>query len=97
MDENVKVFDENIEEEVIEVCEALEESGNGMFGAIVIGAVGALGTIGGLVYKNRNKIKDKIEQRYAKKLEKKGYVVYKPETVLDEECDVVCDEETEEK
>ena len=98
MNENeVKVFDENIEEEVIMDYEVLdEETGTDMSGIVAIGAVGILGTIGALVYKNRDKIKDKIEQRRAKKLEKSGYVVYKPETVYDEECDVVCDEATEE-
>ena len=55
-----------------------EESGNGFAGKLVaILAVGAVGVIGGLLYKNR----EKLEQRQIKKLEKKGYVIYKSDEV----------------
>ena len=73
--EEVKINENEIVEEE-DVCEAQEDSGSGILGKIVIGlGVAAAAGIGALVYKNR----DKIEARRIARLEKKGYVITKPE------------------
>lgn len=73
--EEVKINENEIVEEE-DVCEAQEDSGSGILGKIVIGlGVAAAAGICALVYKNR----DKIEARRIARLEKKGYVITKPE------------------
>lgn len=61
--------------------EYVEES-KGVFKKVVVIGGGAL--VAGataLAIKNRDKIKAKLEERKIAKLEKKGYVVYRPEEV----------------
>ena len=62
--------------EELEPVETEAEGGNGP-GKVLIG-VGAL-AVTGLLLKNRKKIKAKKKAKNIKKLEKEGYVVYKPE------------------
>lgn len=64
--------------EVMEACEAPEATDGKKIAGIVIGAV-AVG-VAALIYKNRKK----FESWQIKRLEKKGYVVYKPEDDTDE-------------
>lgn len=75
-------FENGIVEENEVYDEVPEESSNGVLGKIILGvsAMAAVG-VGALVYKNR----DKIEKRRIAKLEKKGYIITKPETETDEE------------
>lgn len=59
-----------------------EKGSSGIAGAVVKGILAAAVVGGGaLIYKNRQK----LEERKIKKLEKKGYVIYKPTEVVDEE------------
>lgn len=74
--------------EVVEVYEEAEKAGSGIIGKVILGLVAVGIGAGALVYKNR----DKIEERRIRKLEKKGYVISRPEQndVADsEECDDV--------
>lgn len=69
---------ENIE--ATEISNDLETSDNGLVGKIVVGAViVAVGAAAAFVYKNRAK----IEERQIRKLEKKGYLISRPEDVAD--------------
>lgn len=74
--------------------EYVEES-NGIFKKVVVIGGGAL--VAGataLAIKNRDKIKAKLEEHKIAKLEKKGYVVYRPEELDEVEYSV---DEAEEK
>lgn len=92
MNEEIKVIDENeIEEVVMDNEEYPETSGGGILGVLALVGVAAGGAIGGLIYKNRNK----FEERKIKKLEKKGYIITKPEPVEDVEPEDYSDDENE--
>ena len=71
-----------VEEPVVDFDDEYIEVSNGVFKKVVIIGGGAL--VAGataLAIKNRDKIKAKLEERKIAKLEKKGYVVYRPEEV----------------
>ena len=71
-----------VEEPVVDFDDEYVEESHGVFKKVVViggGALVALATA--LAIKNRDKIKAKIEERKIAKLEKKGYVVYRPEEV----------------
>ena len=71
-----------VEEPVVDFDDEYIEESNGVFKKVVMIGGGAL--VAGataLAIKNRDKIKAKLEERKIAKLEKKGYVVYKPEEV----------------
>lgn len=69
---------ENIE--ATEIGNNLETSDNGLVGKIVIGAViVAVGATAAFVYKNRAK----FEERQIRRLEKKGYLISRPEENAD--------------
>ena len=83
----------NIEEvEVEENCEYAEpvESGSGIFGKLVLGALAVAGGTAFVLHKT----KDKREQRKIEKLRKKGYVIREPETEV-QDVDYVSVDETE--
>lgn len=71
-----------VEEPVADFDDEYVEESNGVFKKVVMIGGGAL--VAGataLAIKNRDKIKAKLEERKIAKLEKKGYVVYRPEEV----------------
>ena len=71
-----------VEEPVVDFDDEHIEESNGVFKKVVMIGGGAL--VAGataLAIKNRDKIKAKMEERKIAKLEKKGYVVYRPEEV----------------
>ena len=71
-----------VEELVLDFDDEYVEESNGVFKKVVMIGGGAL--VAGataLAIKNRDKIKAKLEERKIAKLEKKGYVVYRPEEV----------------
>ena len=71
-----------VEEPVVDFDDEYVEESNGVFRKVVMIGGGAL--VAGataLAIKNRDKIKAKLEERKIAKLEKKGYVVYRPEEV----------------
>ena len=71
-----------VEEPVVDFDDEYIEESNGVFKKVVMIGSGAL--VAGataLAIKNRDKIKAKLEERKIAKLEKKGYVVYRPEEV----------------
>lgn len=75
MDE-IKNTEEMNEIELIEDCDATEVSGG--HGKLVAGlALVGIAVLGGIAYK----CKDKLTERQIKKLEKKGYVVYREDEV----------------
>lgn len=86
-----EIMDETVVDESMEPC---EESGDGVslfaVGVAMIVAVG-VGAIGALLYKNRAK----LEERKIKRWEKKGCVVYKPETPSEVEVSEDCEESKE--
>lgn len=71
-----------VEEPVVDFDDEYVEESHGVFKKVVMIGGGAL--VAGataLAIKNRDKIKAKLEERKIAKLEKKGYVVYRPEEV----------------
>lgn len=71
-----------VEEPVVDFDDEYVEESKGVFRKVVMIGGGAL--VAGataLAIKNRDKIKAKLEERKIAKLEKKGYVVYRPEEV----------------
>ena len=77
-------------EENVEVNETPKnESKKGSFGLVAIGA--AIGVGATLIIKHIKRAKGESEEKYKRRLEKKGYIVYKPE---DDKND--CDNESEE-
>lgn len=71
-----------VEEPVVDFDDEYVEESHGVFKKVVMVGGGAL--VAGataLAIKNRDKIKAKMEERKIAKLEKKGYVVYRPEEV----------------
>ena len=70
---------ENVEnEENVEVNETPKnESKKGSFGLIAIGA--AIGVGATLIVKHIKRAKGESEEKYKRRLEKKGYIVYKPD------------------
>lgn len=71
-----------VEEPVVDFDDEYIEESNGVFKKVIMIGGGAL--VAGataLAIKNRDKIKAKMEERKIAKLEKKGYVVYRPEEV----------------
>lgn len=84
-----------VEEPVVDFDDEYVEESNGAFKKVVMIGGGAL--VAGataLAIKNRDKIKAKLEERKIAKLEKKGYLVYRPEELEEVECSV---DETEEE
>lgn len=84
-----KVFDEITTEEVdttIEVNE--EESGGDGFAIIAVAVVTGITAVAGWLLKKSGK----IDEYRIKKLEKKGYVVSKPEPVEEVEIEEVLDD-----
>lgn len=71
-----------VEEPVVDFDDEYIEESNGVFKKVVIG-VGVALTAGTVAYaiKKRDTLKAKMEERKIAKLEKKGYVVYRPEEV----------------
>jgi hypothetical protein len=67
---NANVLEEINVEDVIDVCEELTESNNGVIALVVSGAAIAVAAVVGVAYKNRAKIKDWKAKRKAKKAEK---------------------------
>lgn len=82
---------ENNEATELEVYEESAKSGNGIAGKIAIGVVAAAAGVGALVW---HKTKAKREERAIRKLEKKGYVIYKdqPEEAIEVEAEVVSEQ-----
>ena len=70
MNENANVLEEINVEDVIDVCEELTESNNGVIALAVSGAAIAVAAVVGVAYKNRAKIKYWKAKRKAKKAEK---------------------------
>ena len=71
-----------VDETMVDFDDECVEESNGVFKKVVMIGGGAL--VAGataLAIKNRDKIKAKMEERKIAKLEKKGYVVYRPEEV----------------
>lgn len=69
-----------VEEPVVDFDDEYVEESHGVFKKVVVIGGGAL--VAGataLAIKNRDKIKAKLEERKIAKLEKKGYVVWRPE------------------
>lgn len=69
-----------VEEPVVDFDDEYVEESHGVFKKVVMiggGALVAGATV--LAIKNRDKIKAKLEERKIAKLEKKGYVVWRPE------------------
>lgn len=88
MNEEMTNLEEMENVEIIELDEEPETSGGGILGKIVVGTVvAAVGVGAALLYKN----KGKLDERRIKKLEKRGYVVYKTDD-SDESEDVVDDD-----
>lgn len=85
---------ENDEVKEVEVCEEPVETGNGIVGKIVVGAIVAGAGVGALIW---HKTKAKREERAIRKLEKKGYVIYKTqdEEVIDVEPEVISEQDEE--
>lgn len=81
------------DDEVMDTYETEETSGKGL-GVVAVGAV--LAAVGvGIAVARKNK--GKLDEWRIRRLEKKGYVVTKPEDVVETEAEVVDfpDEETE--
>lgn len=89
MNEETKVLDEITTEEVDTTIEAYEEesSGDG-FAIIAVAVVTGITAIGGWLLKKSGK----IDEYRIKKLEKKGYVVSKPEPDEEVETEEVLDD-----
>lgn len=98
--------------EATELCEeysddsaCMETSDEGLAGKVIAGVVVGLAAVGGvLIYKNRDKIAAKIEEHKQKKLKKQaenlkknGWLVHKPEVVVDLDCERVSEEPIEEE
>ena len=73
MTEEIRNFEEIENTEMVEINEETENSGIGTVVKIVAGVV--ITGLGILAYKNRHK----LEERQIRKLEKKGYLVVRPE------------------
>ena len=85
-----------VEEPVVDFDDEYVEESHGVFKKVVMIGGGAL--VAGataLAIKNRDKIKAKLEERKIAKLEKKGYLVYRPEEL--EEVESFVDEAEEEQ
>jgi hypothetical protein len=74
--ENEDVINPEVELEVYEEPEATSDEG-GIGKVIAVGAAVVGGAV--LLWKNRRKVTDWLDNRSVKKLEKKGYVISKPE------------------
>ena len=78
----------DITEAVVDEC---TNSGNGIRKIVVAGTVVVVAGVGALVYKNRTK----LDEMRIKKLEKKGYIVYRPEVCQYESDDSDTNEESD--
>ena len=88
MENEIRNENELLEVEVLEPADEEFEESNGLFGKIAAGVgVVALGVGTTLIVKNKERIKAKIEERKIRKLEEKGYVIYRPEEVEYEDVD----------
>lgn len=86
MNEQTKVIDEIMTEEVDTTIEAIEEeSGGSIFSVLAVAAIaGATALVGWAIKKS-----GKIDEHRIKRLEKKGYVVTKPEPAEEVEAEEV--------
>lgn len=82
---------ENNEATELEVYEEPVQSGNGIVGKIAVGVGLAVAGAAAFVW---HKTKDKREAKTIRKLEKKGYVIYKTqnEEVIEAEAEVVSEQ-----
>lgn len=76
---------ENVMDTTEEIVEAAAKSKGGLLSKILAG-LGLAACAGGAAYvvKNREKIKEKKLKKQIAKLEKAGYLVAKPEEIMDE-------------
>lgn len=91
MNEETKVFDEIEieEEETVDTVETYEESGSGLLGLALVAAAAVGSGVAAWWYSKSGK----LDERRAKKLEKKGYTVTRPEPVEDVEAVELHDED----
>lgn len=89
MIEEIKNFEEIENTDMVENDEEPETSGKGIVGKLAIGAL-VVGGAAALIYKNKHK----LEERKIRKLEKKGYIVVRPEDPMPEE---LCSDENEDE
>jgi urocanate hydratase len=82
------IMNEEMETEMaLDTYDEPEVQGRGLGKIIAIGGTALVGGAAALAIKNKKKLAAKIEDHKIKKLEKKGYVVYKPEEVEAVEVD----------
>lgn len=75
------------------VCDAVSNETNSIFGKVMIGFVGAgITAAGAVAIAKRDKIKEWNEERMVRKLEKAGYDILRP-SVPEEAKDANCEEE----
>lgn len=88
--EEMNVEEVNMEEDVIVVCEDPDDSNDGSPVGLVIAGIALVVGVGAWILKR----KGKIDEWRIKRLEKKGYVVLRPDQVDDntESCDEVEEE-----
>lgn len=86
MDEQTMVFDEiTTEEENTTIVADEEESGGDAFAIIAVAVAAGITALGGWLLKKSGK----IDEYRIKKLEKKGYIVSKPESEEDDDTESV--------
>ncbi len=102
-EETMNTMNEEIMDEVTELTEVYEDmpaedgegSGNGVIIKLVLAGLGAAALAVGI--KKRDKIRDLINDRRAKKLEKAGYIVLPSQNEVDDfdDFEVDCDDDGE--
>ena len=90
MNEETTMINEIENEEVFDTTEPIEESGEGLLGLLLLGAVSVGAGVTAWWYKKSGK----LNERRIKKLEKQGYVVALPEVSEEVETVDELDEET---
>lgn len=92
-------LEENKATEQDDASVPVEETENGSF----VKVIGGLGVVGGIIgfaiyaWKNRDNIKEDFDEKRARKLEKRGYTVYRPGVVIEtQEVEVDEEEDSEE-
>ena len=74
-----EIFEGIIENDVDDVNEETDNSGVQTLVILGVGAFAIAASVAALLYTQR----DKIEQKKVERLKKKGYIVYKPESIED--------------